>query len=114
MIMTGWTTFLYVLLPHPDQSFVLTQSGLGKTALPNMVYNDRVGIGNTRVLKPLLEELTGAPINILRYVAHHLDEDMRQLYCIHLLELRGGALPQNGLWQRLEKIFEDGDMPLAL
>ena len=103
--MTGWTTFLYVLLPHPDQPLVLTQSGSGKTALPNMVYNDRVWVGNTRVLRPLLEELAGAPINILRYVAYHLDEEMRQLYCIHLLELRGGTLPQNGLWQPLGENF---------
>jgi hypothetical protein len=112
--MDGWTTLLYALLPHPDQELVLVQNVSGKIVLPRRSHNDRVWVADTHVLNPLLEELTGVPINILRYVGYHLDEVMHQLYCIHLLELRGENLPQDGLWQPPEKILEDGDLPPAL
>ena len=112
--MTEWITLLYALLPHPTQPLVLVQGGSDGIALPNKVCEDKVWVSDTLVLKPLLEELTGAPINILRYVAHHSDEDACRVYCIHLLELRDGALPPNGVWQPLEKILENSGMPLAL
>ena len=112
--MAGWTTFLYVLLPHPDQSLILTQRVSAKTMLPNMACDARIWAGKTDVLKPLLETLTGAPVNIVRYVARHLDEEMYQSYIIFLLELRGEALPPNGFWQPLEKVLEDSGMPSVL
>jgi len=112
--MTGWTTFLYALFLHPDEPLVLTQSDLGKITLPHMAYNDRVWLGDTGVLNPLLEQLAGVPINILRYIAYHVDEDVHQLHCIHLLELRGGVLAQNNLWQPLGKVLENGNLPPAL
>ncbi|MDQ3004781.1 MAG: aminoglycoside phosphotransferase family protein [Chloroflexota bacterium] len=110
--MTEWVTFLYALLPHPDQPLVLAQNASERITLPNKACDFMVWASNTLVLKPLLEELTQAPINILRYVAHHRDEDARRVYCIHLLELRNGALPQNAIWQPLEKVL-DG-MPSVL
>jgi len=112
--MTEWITFLYALLPHPDQPLVLAQNGSEGIVLPNKTCDERVWVSNTLVLKPLLEELTRGPINILRYVAHHRDEDARRVYCIHLLELRGGVLPPNAIWQPLEKILEDSGMPSVL
>jgi phosphotransferase family enzyme len=112
--MDGWTTLLYALLPHPDQALVLMQNVSGKIALPRRSYDDRVWVGDTRVLHPLLEELTGVPINILRYIGYHPDEEMRQLFCIHLLELHGEKLPPDGLWLPPEKILEDSDLPPAL
>ena len=36
------------------------------------------------------------------------------MYCIHLLENRDGTLLSNDLWQPLEKILEDNDMPSGL
>ena len=113
-MMTAWTTFLYALFPHPHQPLVLTQSDLGKTALPHTVYHDRVWFGDTGVLNPLLEGLAGAPINILRYIAYHIDEEAHQLHCIYLLEHRGGVLPQNNLWQPLGNVLENGNLPPAL
>ena len=108
--MTGWTTFLYALLPHPDQPLVLTQTRLGKTVLPHLAHNDRVWVGNTRVFQPLLEELTGVPIHILRYVSYHIDEDMHQLHYVHLLEVSREELPPSDLWQPLEKVLEASDL----
>jgi hypothetical protein len=77
--MDGWTTLLYALLPHPEQALVLMQNIAGQIALPRRLHNDRVWVADTHVLNPLLEELTGVPINILRYVGYHLDEEMRKL-----------------------------------
>jgi hypothetical protein len=112
--MDGWITFLYALLPHPEQALVLMQNVSGQIALPRRSHNDRVWVADTHVLNPLLEELTGVPINILHYIGYHLDEKMRQLYCIYLLELRGENLPPTGLWQPPEKILEDGELPSVL
>jgi hypothetical protein len=112
--MTEWTTFLYALLPHADQPLILVQSGRGNITLPNIVHNDRVWSPDTRLMQPLFEELIEAPINILHWVASHRDEDARRVDCIHLLELRNGALPPNPLWQPLEKILENNDMPSPL
>ena len=114
LIMTDWTTFLYALLPHPDKPFILVQNVSGKIMLPNTAHSERVWAANTRVFKPVLEELAGAPINVLRYVAYHRDEDAHQTYFIYLLELRKGALLKNPLWELLEKILEDSSLPSAL
>jgi hypothetical protein len=111
--MSSWTTFLYALLPHPDQPLVLTQADSGKITLPRMSHPERVWAANTRVLKPLLETTAGAPVNILRYAAFHRDEDLRESYQIHLLELRGSP-PQNAFWRPPEIILEDGTLPLPL
>ena len=112
--MSDWTTVVYALLPHPSQPLVLAQRGSGKVSLPNLSYDERVWVGNTRLLKPSLEKLTAASINILHYVALHLDEEMQRMYCVHLLENRDGALLSNDVWQPLEKILEDNDMPSGL
>jgi len=112
--MTDWTTFLYALLPHPDQPLVLAQSGAESIALPSVAYNDRVWSPNTGVMQPLFEELIGAPVNILGWVAVHRDEEAHQVYRIHLLELRDGTLFPNALWQPLEKILEDIRVPDSL
>jgi hypothetical protein len=112
--MTNWTTFLYALLPHPTQPLVLVQSGPTGITLPNKSHNDRVWASDMHTLQPALEELAGTPVNVLRYVAYHRDEDTSELYYIYLLEPRNGVLPPNTLWQPLEKILENTDMPSAL
>src|SRR5436190_20047110 len=84
--MTNWTTFLYALLPHPNQPLILAQNGASGITLPNKVHNERVWPFDTQGLKPILEALTGVPINILRYVARHGDDESSRLYSIHLLE----------------------------
>jgi Phosphotransferase enzyme family len=112
--MTGWITFLYALFPHPDEPLVLTQSELGKSSLPRLTYNDQVWAGDTRVLKPIFEELISRPINILRYVAQHLDEEGKRMYFIYLLEHRDGNLLPNDLWQPIERILQDKEIPSVL
>ena len=112
--MTDWTTFLYALLPHPDQPLVLAQDGMGVATLPNVAYNERVWSPDSRLMQPVFEQLTGMPINILRWVAFHRDEDAHQVYRIHLLELRHGDLPPIALWLPLERILDESEMPASL
>ena len=62
----------------------------------------------------MLEEQIGAPINILRYVARHSDQESNRMYSIHLLEPRDEVLPANALWQPPKKILENSELPVAL
>ena len=112
--MTDWTTFLYALLPHPDERLVLSRSDAKGRTLPSITYNDRVWSPNTQVMQPLFAEVVGVPINILGWVASHRDDAAQQVHRIHLLEVRDRALPPNAIWQPLEKILEGESMPSAL
>ncbi|HET9907083.1 MAG TPA: aminoglycoside phosphotransferase family protein [Anaerolineales bacterium] len=112
--MDEWTTCLYALLPHPDQLLVLSSDkDAGKAILPGIRHIGRIWVPDTQTLMPLLEELTGVPVNILRYVAYYRDEEVHQSYCIYLLEPRG-TMPDTDLWQPLAKILADSDIPPAL
>jgi hypothetical protein len=104
--MTKWSTILYGLLPHPERPLVLAESDSEKIILPTVIYDDWVGPWNTALLKPVLENKVGTPVNILRYVARDLDEESQRLYSIHLLEPRNGLLPMNAHWQPLEKVLQ--------
>ena len=105
---------MYALLPHPDQPLVLAQSDPEKLSLPHRACNERIWVADTYKLKPFLEELAGAPINILSYIAHQTDEELQQRDCIHLLELQTADVPQAGFWLPLEKILKNTNMPPAL
>jgi phosphotransferase family enzyme len=112
--MTNWSTIVYALLPHPEQDLVLVQSGSTGVDLPNSVIYDQVGPWDTYRLNPILEEKIGLPINMLRYVARHLDRESSQMYSIHLLEPRDELLPPHIIWEPLNAILEHTAMPAAL
>jgi len=112
--MTDWTTFLYALLPHPDELLVLAKSDTNGSTLPNIAHNERVGSPNTQLMQPLFAELIGVPINILGWVAFQREEEAHQVHRIHLLELRDVALPPNAVWRPLEEILENRAMPSEL
>ncbi|HSJ88646.1 MAG TPA: aminoglycoside phosphotransferase family protein [Anaerolineales bacterium] len=112
--MTDWSTVGYALLPHPNQPLVLAQSGPTAIDLPNFAKNDRVWPWDTYLLKPILEEKVGSPINILRYIARHADQESRRMYSIHLVEPRNDALPSDATWQPVEAILEHTAMPAML
>jgi hypothetical protein len=112
--MTNWTTIVYALLPHPTQPLALVQNGATETDLPNVVYNDLIWPADTYFMRPMLEEKIGAPINILRYVARHSDQESSRMYTILLLELRSETLPHHALWQPIETILESTPMHPSL
>ena len=112
--MTNWTTIVYGLLPHPHQPLVLAQSGSAEIDLPNLEHNDWVGPWNTYILQPMLKEKIGLPLNILRYIARHRDQESSRMYSIHLLEPQDEVLPSDASWQPLEAILEHTAMPATL
>ena len=112
--MTNWTTIVYGLLPHPHQPLVLAQSGSAEIDLPNLEHNDWVGPWNTYILQPMLKEKIGLPLNILRYIARHRDQESSRMYSIHLLEPQDEVLPSDASWQPLEVILEHTVMPAGL
>jgi hypothetical protein len=112
--MTDWTTFLYALLPHPDERLVLAIRGMKGFTLPTVTQDERIWSPNTQVMQPLFAELIGVPINILNWVASHRDDEAHQVHRIHLLEPRDGTLPLNAVWQPLEEILEYHFMPSNL
>ena len=112
--MTDWTTTVYALLPHPNQPLVLVQRGLQGLELPNIVSDKAVGFWDTFRLKPMLDEKIGIPVNILRYVARHRDEESHQIYSIQLLEPRTELLPANVVWKPLDAILASETIPSVL
>lgn len=105
---------MYALLPHPNQPLVLAQNGLQGMELPNFVIHEAVGYWDTFRLKPLLDEKIGVPVNILRYVARHQDEESHRIYSIQLLEPRTETLPVDAIWQPVDAVLVSETMPSTL
>lgn len=82
--------------------------------LPRIVHPDRIWSNDTLALTPLFSEMTGTPVNVLRWVAYHRDEDTQTTFLIHLLEPREYAKLHDALWKSLESILKDQDMPASL
>lgn len=112
--MTNWSTTVYALLPHPNQPLVLAQDASGKIDLPCAFHDAQVWPSDTDLLKSMLEEKIGAPINILCYVARHADPESKRMYIIQLVEPRSEALPSDALWQPVETILQTTAMPAVL
>jgi hypothetical protein len=112
--MTNWTTILYALLLHPNQQLVLAQSEPAEIILPYLIHNEQVWPFDTYLVKQILEKRIGVPINVLRYVAWHRDQESNRMYSIHQLEVRDeGTLP-DALWQPVEKFLENSELPTPL
>jgi len=109
--MTNWTTFIYVLLPHPTEKLVLAQATPAGLTLPLKTQPERISFVNSQVIKPMLDELTGMPVNLLHYVARHLDEAAGKTYLVFLVEPRTQTYSIDGNWEVLEKVLENSDLP---
>jgi len=82
--------------------------------LPVKTHPEKIWSANSQIMIPALGALTGMPVNFLRYVARHQDEEASRSHFIVLVEPRNGILPSDIKWQPLEKILAKTDMPPAL
>ena len=109
--MTNWTTYIYVVLPHPTEQLVLAQATLTGLTLPLNAQPERISFVDSQVIKPILDELTGMPVNLLHYVARHLDEAASRTYLAFLVEPRALEYSIGGVWESLENVLENCDLP---
>lgn len=112
--MTNWTTYLYVLLPHATEPLVMAQNTSTGLTLPSKPHPERMWSTNTGLIKPVFDELIGMPVNILHYVARHLDEAASQSHLVFLVEPHDHDYPVEIVWESLEKILESSDLPEPL
>jgi len=112
--MTNWTTFIYALLPHPTEQLVLAQTSPTGLTLPFKTQPERIFFGDSEVIKPMLDELTGTPVNLLHYVARHTDEDASKSYLVFLVEPRAQGYSTEGVWESLESVLENSDLPTEI